>query len=259
MLKLCIIKKLKKNKNGVNSLGIDLGVNNLASITSDNGLSLIVNGRNLKSINQYYNKELARLHQQYSVQNIKKGKKLWRLNLKRNNKVKDYLHKVSHFITHLCVSNQIGQVFVGHNKSWKQEVNIGKKNNQNFVQIPFSTLINMLRYKLEENNINLIELNEAYTSKCSFLDNEDICKHEAYCGKRIKRGLFSSNKGLINADINGSLNILRRGLNKTFEVCSNVFNPIKKTINESTEALLSQVVEAKCRSHIVKNKVTIKV
>ena len=126
---------------------------------------------------------------------------------------------------------------------------MNKQNNQNFVQIPFNMFIQMLKYKLNEENISLIELNESYTSKCSFLDNEEICHHEKYLGKRIKRGLFKPNVkiGYLNADINGSLNILKRGLKHNFKFFKSYFNPLvlnpmKETINASN----SQIVEALC-------------
>lgn len=210
------------------SMGIDLGVNNLATITSDNGMSLIINGRSLKSINQYYNKKLANLKTIYSKYNKKTGPVAQSLTLKRNNLISDYLHKASKLIVLLALRNNIKYCFVGLNKDWKQECNMSKKNNQNFIQIPFDKFVSMLKYKLEEQGIVLITLNESHTSKCSFLDGEDICHHSSYLGKRIKRGLFKSATGqVINADINGSLNILKRGLGKSFDICKSVFNPQK--------------------------------
>lgn len=210
-----------------NCMAIDLGVNNLATITSDNGMSLIINGRNLKSVNQYYNKQLAKLKSEYSKINKYSGPALEKLTMKRNNIISDYMHKVTKYITLLAKSNNIKYCFVGHNKGWKQESNIGKQNNQNFVQIPFSKFINILKYKLEEHNIGLITLNESHTSKCSFLDNEEVKHHEEYLGKRIKRGLFkSATNKCINADINGSLNILKRGIGQ-FKPSKNIFNPIR--------------------------------
>ena len=110
---------------------------------------------------------------------------------------------------------------------------MGNRNNQNFVSIPYSLLINMLKYKIEEKGGVLVELNEAYTSKCSFLDNEEIRKHETYKGKRVKRGLFlSSDKKALNADINGSLNILKRGIGFSFMVKNNIFRPTKIDIEK---------------------------
>ena len=124
------------------------------------------------------------------------------------------------------VSNGVSTVVIGHNKNWKQDINIGKANNQKFVQIPFCKFINMVKYKAQLNGIDVIQREESYTSKCSFLDNEEICKHEQYVGKRVKRGLFKSHDGrLINADLNGALNILRKEIPNAFsgygiEVCS---------------------------------------
>ena len=222
------------NKKTIN-IGIDIGVNNLATITSDNMelQPLIINGRSLKSINQFYNKQIAKIQHIYSKQNIKTGQKLKKLNMKRTMKINDYLHKASRRIVDYCILNNVKSVYIGHNKSWKQNANMNKQNNQNFVQIPFNSFIQKLKYKLEEVGIEIKQINEAYSSRCSSLDNEIIEKHNKYAGSRIKRGLFKSNIGkLINADVNGSLNILRLGLNINFEI-KNKLNPIKiKKINE---------------------------
>ena len=185
---------------------------------------ILINGKPLKSINQYYNKKLANLKSK--LRNEKKtSKRIKSLTNKRNNKVNDYLHKTSRLITNYLVSNNINTLVVGKNKEWKQDVNIGKKNNQNFVQIPHSRLIDMLLYKCKLRGINVIITEESYTSKCSFLDDEGIKKHKVYKGNRIKRGLFKSSEGvLINADVNGSLNILKKVVGKfnynPIEVCS---------------------------------------
>ena len=153
--------------------------------------------------------------------------------MKRMMKIKDYIHKTSRRVVELMYNNNIGTCFIGHNKDWKQEVEIGKKNNQNFVSIPYSLLINMLRYKIEEKGGVLIELNESYTSKCSFLDDEEVCKHDSYKGKRVKRGLFlSGSNKIINADINGSLNILKRGIGFSFKVENDIFRPTKIDIQK---------------------------
>lgn len=216
------------------AIGIDLGLNNLMAITSNIGnISNLVNGRPLKSINQYYNKKKAHLMSLLEKGGLKSSKRLRRLEMKRTCKIKDYLHKTSKRIVELMYNNNIGTCFIGHNKDWKQEINIGSRNNQNFVSIPYSLLINMLRYKIKEKGGVLVELNEAYTSKCSFLDNEEVCKHEIYKGKRIKRGLFlSSDKKALNADINGSLNILKRGIGFSFKVENEIFRPTKIDIQK---------------------------
>ena len=216
------------------AIGIDLGLNNLMAITSNIGnISNLVNGRPLKSINQYYNKRKAHLMSLLEKGKLKSSKRLRKLEMKRICKIKDYLHKTSRRVVELMEQNNIGTCFIGHNNGWKNEIEMGKKNNQNFVSIPYSLLINMLKYKIEEKGGQLIELNEAYTSKCSFLDNEEICKHETYKGKRVKRGLFlSSDKKALNADINGSLNILKRGIGFSFKVENDIFRPNKIDIQK---------------------------
>lgn len=133
------------------TIGIDLGLNNLMAITSNIGnISNLVNGRPLKSINQYYNKRKAYLTSLLEKVGLKSSKRLRRLEMKRIMKIKDYFHKTSRRVVELMYNNNIGTCFIGHNKDWKQEVEMGKKNNQNFVSIPYSFLINMLRYKIEE-------------------------------------------------------------------------------------------------------------
>ena len=216
---------------------IDLGIDNLCSVSSNCCNSFIINGKPVKSINQYYNKKKAKLQKRVKkCQNKNKSKRLQKLTEKRNRKVKDYFHKASRFIVNQLVSNQINALVIGYNKGWKQEVNIGKRNNQNFVGIPFNTLLDMLHYKCNLVGISMIITEESYTSKCSFIDNEEIKKKEVYDGKRTKRGLYRSKDGkLINADINGSYNIMRKGLVKasldgkaTYPECRGfVYNPDK--------------------------------
>lgn len=194
-------------------LSIDLGINNLMTCyDTKNNKSFIINGRPLKSINQYYNKKksllqgkLIKNHKKYNSNRINK------LTLKRNNKISDYLHKSSRFIVDYCSENQIGNVVVGYNKEWKQEINLGKRTNQNFIYIPYRTTLNMMSYKCLLEGMNYVENEESYTSKCSALDLESLNKLENYMGTRIKRGLFISSTGIkINADLNGALNILRK-------------------------------------------------
>lgn len=215
--------------------GIDLGVNNLATIGGNKTKPFIINGKPLKSVNQYYNKKLSKLRSRQDECKNKQvnSKKIKNLTSKRNNKIKNYLHKASKILVNHLVSNQVSIVVIGHNKEWKQDINIGAANNQTFTQIPFNQFINMITYKAKLKGIEVIEREEKYTSKCSFIDNEDICKHAEYLGKRIKRGLFRSNNGMIiNADLNGALNILRKEIPNAFngygiEVCS---TPVVLTI-----------------------------
>lgn len=211
--------------------GVDLGLNNLMTCIFPYGKPLIVNGKPLKSINSYYNKKKSRL-QSLLMNGRKTSNRIRSLTLKRNNKVTDYLHKVSKMFVNYLVSKGITDVVIGYNKEWKQGINIGKVNNQNFVSIPYYQLLNMLTYKCELQGIALHVTEESYTSKCSFLDSEDVCKHDVYMGKRIKRGLYRSSKGtLINADVNGALNILKKVVGEfnydSIQVCSTplVFQP----------------------------------
>ena len=223
------IPDVKAKKDNKRYCSIDLGLNNLATIGSNIIKPFIINGKPLKSINQYFNKMTAK-EKSLLPKGVYTNENLERLYLKRDNKIKDYLHKASRYIINHLVSNSINTLVIGHNKNWKQEINIGKKNNQNFVNIPFNNLIHMLTYKAQLEGIQVIEIEESYTSKCSFLDNEKICKHENYLGKRIKRGLFKASNGkLINADLNGALNILRKVVGEfqySIEVCS---TPLKLT------------------------------
>lgn len=207
-------EKLKENNNRYCS--IDLGINNLATITSNVIAPIIVNGKPLKSVNQYYNKRRGIL--QSKLKNNKKtSKRINNLTFKRNNKIKDYLHKSSRFIVNHLVSNNINTLVIGYNQRWKQDINIGKVNNQNFTGVPFLDFIRMVEYKCKLVGINTIIHEESYTSKCSFFDNEKISKHEVYLGKRIKRGLFRTNNGiLVNSDVNGSLNILKKVVPNAF-------------------------------------------
>lgn len=201
-----------------NYLGVDVGLDNLASCVSNNGSCFIINGKLLKSINQYYNKKLAYLKSKLK-DNRQVSKQIISLTNKRNSKIKDYLHKASRILINHVVSNGINTIIIGHNKCWKQEVNIGKRNNQNFVSIPFNTFISMISYKATLEGVNVKIVEESYTSKCSFLDNERICKHESYAGRRIKRGLFKTSSGkIINADINGAFNIIRKSAKESFDV-----------------------------------------
>ena len=209
---------------------IDLGVNNLATVSFNDSKPFIINGKPLKSINQFYNKRKAELQSKLSG-NRKTSNKINSITRKRNNKIKNYLHKASRCIVNHLVSNNVNTLIIGKNDNWKQETNIGKKNNQNFVSIPHSQFVEMISYKCKLVGIAVMMTEESYTSKCSFIDNEEMKHHEAYKGKRIKRGLFRTNEGkLINADLNGSLNIMRKVIGEfqyPIEVCS---TPLVKTM-----------------------------
>ncbi|MFL5706379.1 MAG: RNA-guided endonuclease InsQ/TnpB family protein [Ktedonobacteraceae bacterium] len=191
--------------------GIDIGIDNLATLTSNKVgfVPQIVNGRPLKSINQYYNKRKADL--QSILKDTRFTARMERLTTRRTRRIDHYLHTASRRIIDLLIAQGIGTLVIGKNPHWKQEVNLGKRTNQQFVCIPHTRLIDMLCYKARLVGIAVMITEESYTSKCSFLDMEPIGKHEQYQGKRVKRGLFrASTDQLINADVNGSYNIVRK-------------------------------------------------
>lgn len=202
---------------------IDLGLNNLATVCSNVEKPFIVNGKPLKSINQRWNKHKANL-QSRLTNNTGSSKQIELITNKRNNRVKDYLHKSSRKIVNFLVSKNISTLVIGYNEEWKQNISIGKVNNQSFVSIPFHSFIQQLEYKCRLEGINVVLTEESYTSKCSFLDNEPLGKKDTYLGKRVKRGLYKTAKGrLINADLNGSLNILKKVIGEfqyPIEACS---------------------------------------
>ena len=196
-----------------NVLSIDLGINNLATcFDKENNSSFIISGKNIKSFNQFYNKQNAKLKSTTKIVNDKEtSKRLKRLSLKRENKIIDYFHKSTKYIIDYCITHDIGKVIVGHNKNWKQNSNLGKINNQNFIQIPFNKFIGQLKYKCENIGLEFILTEESYSSKVDHYAKEEMKHQENYLGKRKKRGLFQSSKGFeINADVNGAIGIMRK-------------------------------------------------
>lgn len=205
------------NQNNV--LAIDLGIDNLATCVSNTGKAFIIDGKRLKSINAYANKVNAKLQSIKDKQKIKgttsQQKKLWD---KRNRTVNDYLNKSARMIINYCITNDIGTLVVGYNPTIQQNSNMGKVNNQNFVNLPIGQLRDKLNYLCKRYNINFVEQEESYTSKADFLADDDIPTYKAFdsktytfSGKRIQRGLYQSSTGiLLNADCNGALNILRK-------------------------------------------------
>ena len=195
-------------------MGIDMGVDNLMTVVSNTEMQpFIVNGRPLKSVNQYYNKRKADLQTKAMLCNgsNKPTKRIMKLNQKRNNKVNDYLHKASKMVIMKALQYNISKIVIGNNKGWKQNVNIGKQNNQTFVSIPFYKLIQMLTYKAQQVGIEVIVVEESYTSGTSYIDNETPVKDNYDKSRREYRGLFVSNKGIaINADVNGAYQILKK-------------------------------------------------
>ena len=210
--------------------GIDIGLNNLATVvTNCEERPFIMNGKPLKSINQYYNKKLAKLKSELPLLSKEKvsktgnriqrssSKKIAKLTHKRNCKIRDYMHKSSRKLVNKLKQANISKVVIGKNKQWKNEINIGSKNNQKFVSIPQAIYINMVEYKLRLEGIKSILREESYTSKCSFLDDESIEKHDNYVGKRVSRGMFKTATGKRwNADCNGAANILKKEIPNAF-------------------------------------------
>lgn len=199
--------------------GIDIGVNNLATVANNIGIKpFIVNGKTLKSINQYYNKKKTVIQSELKTKNHKDwSKRLEQLTTKRYNKIKDYMHKASKYVVDWCVLNNIDTIVIGNNPEWKQGSNLRKTVNQTFVQIPFSMLIKQITYKGENNGIKVIVNGESYTSGTSFLDNEEPIKQNYNKSRRYPRGLFTSNNGIkINSDLNGAYQIIKKVIPEAF-------------------------------------------
>ncbi|MFE1627018.1 RNA-guided endonuclease InsQ/TnpB family protein [Brevibacillus reuszeri] len=210
-------------------MAIDLGIDNLATIVMNTGKTpTLVKGKAVKSINQYYNKQKA-----YYLGILRQGKqpnegqktshRLERLHHKRFLKIKDFFHKASHHIVQLALQEKIGTIVIGHNTHWKSESNMGKRSNQSFCHIPHTLLIQMIAYKAKHLGIETIVREESYTSKASFLDGDEAPTYgekgtkKSFSGKRIHRGMYRSAKGtLINADVNGAYNILRKEVPNAF-------------------------------------------
>ena len=202
----------EKSDNG-RYIGIDIGVDNLATVGNNIGkTAFIINGKPLKSINQYYNKQISHYREVCKrVNNKDYSNRMDKLTENRNAKIDDYLHKASRKIVDYCVENQINTIVIGQNKEWKQSSVMSKRVNQHFVQIPFARLIEMIQYKAQERGIAVILTEESYTSGTSFIDNEMPLKENYNKARRIHRGLFKSNNGtLINADLNGAYQIIKK-------------------------------------------------
>ena len=200
-----------KARNG-NYASIDLGLKNLVTMIMSDGSCEIWSGDYLKAYNQGFNKRLARLQSIKDKQGIKGvTKMILRMYDNRDKYIEDSFHQITRQIVNRLVEKEIGTLVIGYNAGWKQNADMGKVNNQKFVQMPFARLLSYLKYKCEKEGIEVIIHEESYTSICDALALETIEKHESYLGKRAKRGLFESSVGLvINADQNGALNILRK-------------------------------------------------
>ena len=223
---------LNLDKNNV--LSIDFGLNNLCTCISNVGTTpFIVNGKIIKSFNQWYNKRKARLMSYIGNKGI--SNRLRQLNNYRNFWIDDHIHKISRFIVNYCIYNNIGSLVIGLNKGWKNRISLGKKTNQKFVEIPFSKLIDKISYKCKLVGISFQVNEESYTSKVDHLAFEKLCKHDVYLGKRKKRGLFQSSIGkLINADINGAIGIGRKVFGDSYvsRIIDSgfAFNPVRVNI-----------------------------
>lgn len=192
---------------------IDIGLDNLATVTNNFGEQpFIINGKGLKSENKYYNKLLAHYKSIAMRMNKKHStKRIQSVTEKRNQIVENYLHQASRYVVNKAHNDNVSVIVIGNNKGWKQKSNMSKKVNQSFIQIPYNRLIKMIQYKAEEYGISVVLTEESYTSGTSFLDNEEPIKCNYRKERRVHRGLFQSNTGkLINADVNGSLQILKK-------------------------------------------------
>ena len=213
------VEEVQRELNKENVLGIDLGIDNLCTCVTNAGASFIIDGRKLKSINQYYNKINAKLQSIKDKQKIKRTTlRQKRIARKKNNRINDYLSKAVRIIINYCLNNDIGKIVLGYNEDFQRNSNIGSINNQNFVNIPYGKLRGKLIYLCKLYGIEFKLQEESYTSKASFFDGDEIpiynkenLQEYIFSGKRIKRGLYQTSKGkLINADCNGALNILRK-------------------------------------------------
>ena len=201
-----------------NALAIDIGLENFATCITTIGTSFIMDGRKLKSINQYWNKRKARLQSIADKQKNKSTKLIQRITTKRNNRTKDYVRKTARYIVNYCINNNIGTIICGYNGDFKRSINLGKMTNQQFTQISFGSLREQLSSLCEQYGMRYIEQEESYTSKASFLDLDEIPVYNPeqpytgkFSGKRIHRGLYRYSDGRIaNADLNGAANIMRK-------------------------------------------------
>lgn len=231
------IPEFEGNLNKNNTLAIDLGVDNLCTCTTNNGNAFIIDGKKLKSINQWANKENSRLQSIKDKQKIEKSTKSQRrLWSKRNNRVNDYLNKAVKIIIDYCLENNIGTIVVGYNPTIQKNSDLGKTNNQNFVNIPIGSIREKLTYQCKRYNINLIEQEESYTSQADFLANDAMPIYSAFdkksypfSGRRISRGQYkSATEVILNADINGSLNIMRKANIKNINLINEEYlNPVR--------------------------------
>ena len=208
-----VVYKVKKSKLVFQPqivMGIDPGIDNFATVAISDGTAVIIEGRKAKSVNQWFNKERARLQSIYAKQGVKTGSKMVALSRRRQNWMYNFLHQAATYIVRIAQQRR-ATIAIGYNKGWKQKNNIGKRNNQNFVSLPHGRFVEILKHKAQLAGIEIKVVSEEYTSKIDALALESIMKHEKYLGKRKHRGLFISSIGVaINADVNGAINIARK-------------------------------------------------
>jgi putative transposase len=227
--KVCIVSEVKTNEirdlDKSRTIGIDLGVNNFLTISNNCGLNpFIINGKILKSKNQYFNKVTSDLKSKLPL-GVYSSNRLEHIYKYRSDYMNNAMHKISTYVINYCLANNIGTIVVGKNDAWKQDSNIGTVNNQNFCYLPHSTFISKLKYKCERCGIKLIVNEESYTSKSSFLDNDFIPTYDKdnkvsykFSGRRVHRGLYVSKDGTkLNADVNGAANIIRKAIDNAFD------------------------------------------
>jgi len=225
------------------------GLNNLATCVT-NGVTkpFIVDGRRIKSINAYYNKRKAKIQSTYDKSRGKKwSNRLQCLTHWRNARINDYLHKATAHVVKTCLAGDISKVIVGDVAKSLNHINLGKKTNQNLVNLSLGQFVEKLSYKLGQHGIQLIVADESYTSKASFVDSDKLPKKYSekakptYSGKRIKRGLYTSqNNILVNADVNGAYNILRK-IDSNFifdKLVDKVGNYIKSWLHPTQRVLI---------------------
>ena len=241
-------KQLRKAE-GDGYMSIDIGVNNLASCaiySNGNASQFIVDGRRLKNINYYYNKKAAMLKSKYDKnKNISSSntKRMMRLMNGRSNRINDYLNRTVKILVNKCFENSVTTLVIGYNKGQKKGINIGKVNNQNMVMIPFYKLRQKLQYQCELHGITYCPQEESYTSKASCLDNDYIPTYgetvtTSFSGKRIHRGLYRFSDGsAINADINGSVNILKKYLKECKSNVAFTTDDVRVLLNAPCERL----------------------
>lgn len=223
--KIYEVEEPKLKRDNSRYFSIDPGLNNIVAVFNNIGIRpFLYNGRPIKSINQYYNKKVAQYRSELP-QGVKTSSKIRQLSLKRSNKIDYEMHQILNHIINQAITNNISKIFIGNNVGWKENINIGRRNNQNFVNIPHSKLISQLVYKGKLYGIEVITKEESYTSKASFFDKDELPSYNSenhsnysFSGRRVKRGLYKDSKGnMWNADLNGAGNIMRKCTNKAYK------------------------------------------